>query len=71
MVLFSTLLACIIFLITLVLVIWQPKNLSHWLVCLRAEQSLLYLLVWSMWKMSWDVTTNRSGTPRLLLWQSF
>lgn len=39
---FSTLLACIIFLITLVLVIWQPKNLSiGWSACGGAILALL------------------------------
>lgn len=55
MVLFSTLLACIIFLITLVLVIWQPKSLSiGWSACGGAILALFVGVV--NLEDVWDVT---------------
>lgn len=62
MVLFSTLLACIIFLITLVLVIWQPKNLSiGWSACGGAILALLVGVVnledvWDVTQIVWNAT---------------
>jgi len=60
--LFSTFLACIIFLITLVLVIWQPKNLSiGWSACGGAILALLVGVVhfhdvWDVTQMVWNAT---------------
>ncbi|WP_339303905.1 arsenic transporter [Paenibacillus sp. FSL L8-0435] len=59
---FSTLLACIIFLITLVLVIWQPKNLSiGWSACGGAILALLVGVVnledvWDVTQIVWNAT---------------
>lgn len=59
---FSTFLACIIFLITLVLVIWQPKNLSiGWSACGGAILALLvgvvhFQDVWDVTQMVWNAT---------------
>lgn len=62
MVLFPTLLACMIFLITLVLVIWQPKNLSiGWSACGGAILALLVGVVnledvWDVTQIVWNAT---------------
>ncbi|MGR6543910.1 arsenic transporter [Paenibacillus tundrae] len=59
---FSTLLACMIFLITLVLVIWQPKNLSiGWSACGGAILALLVGVVnlqdvWDVTQIVWNAT---------------
>lgn len=59
---FSVVMACIIFLITLVLVIWQPKNLSiGWSACGGAILALLVGVVnlqdvWDVTQIVWNAT---------------